>query len=224
MYYSDNKNFAFTLAEVLITLGIIGIVAALTIPTIVNNYKKKVTVTRLKRFYTIMNQAILMDQNSENTFYEDYKFPADTVRNSQNTLDWYNNHLNRYVKSTETKVYNSTFISVGLNDGSGFTSYIPSTSSMHFFFCVEYKYCKNSENFDGKNSFLFTLTLGKLYTSTASYYNLDRDKLLSLCKYGNSDNANVSSVGRRHACTRLIEFDGWEIKDDYPWEQTILEN
>lgn len=32
---------AFTLAEVLITLGIIGVVAALTIPTLVNNYRKK---------------------------------------------------------------------------------------------------------------------------------------------------------------------------------------
>lgn len=41
------KVFAFTLAEVLITLGIIGIVAAMTIPTLINNYQKKITVTRL---------------------------------------------------------------------------------------------------------------------------------------------------------------------------------
>ena len=35
----------FTLAEVLITLGVIGIVAAMTIPTLVNNYQEKVTVS-----------------------------------------------------------------------------------------------------------------------------------------------------------------------------------
>lgn len=31
----------FTLAEVLITLGVIGIVAALTIPNVTSNYRKK---------------------------------------------------------------------------------------------------------------------------------------------------------------------------------------
>ena len=39
---------AFTLAEVLITLGIIGIVAAMTIPTLITNYQKNITITRLK--------------------------------------------------------------------------------------------------------------------------------------------------------------------------------
>lgn len=50
---------AFTLAEVLITLGIIGIVAAMTIPTLVSNYQKKQYVTQLKKFYSIFNQALL---------------------------------------------------------------------------------------------------------------------------------------------------------------------
>ena len=34
------KIFGFTLAEVLITLGIIGVVAAMTLPTLIQNYKK----------------------------------------------------------------------------------------------------------------------------------------------------------------------------------------
>lgn len=40
-----NSSKAFTLAEVLITLGIIGIVAALTIPALIGNYQKQVTIT-----------------------------------------------------------------------------------------------------------------------------------------------------------------------------------
>ncbi len=41
--FMDKKKFnAFTLAEVLITLGVIGVVAALTIPQLVKNYKEKV--------------------------------------------------------------------------------------------------------------------------------------------------------------------------------------
>ena len=43
------KKFAFTLAEVLITLGIIGVVAAMTMPALVANYQKTVTVNRLKK-------------------------------------------------------------------------------------------------------------------------------------------------------------------------------
>lgn len=44
---------AFTLAEVLITLGIIGVVSALTLPTLINNYKKQVWVTQLKKSITV---------------------------------------------------------------------------------------------------------------------------------------------------------------------------
>ena len=39
--YSLSKCTAFTLAEVLITLGIIGVVAALTMPALITNYQKK---------------------------------------------------------------------------------------------------------------------------------------------------------------------------------------
>lgn len=53
-------KIGFTLAEVLITLGIIGVVAALTIPTLMANHRKNVVETRLAKFYSTMNQAIHM--------------------------------------------------------------------------------------------------------------------------------------------------------------------
>ena len=57
-----SKKAAFTLAEVLITLAIIGIVAALTIPTLITNYQKKQTVSKLKQSYSIISQALTMAQ------------------------------------------------------------------------------------------------------------------------------------------------------------------
>ena len=42
------RGAAFTLAEVLITLGIIGVVAALTLPTLISNHKKQTYVNQLK--------------------------------------------------------------------------------------------------------------------------------------------------------------------------------
>lgn len=48
---NKKKKKAFTLAEVLITLGIIGVVAALTIPTLVENEQKVQYATGLKKAY-----------------------------------------------------------------------------------------------------------------------------------------------------------------------------
>lgn len=48
---------AFTLVEVLITLGIIGVVAALTMPMLIGHFEKTTTATKLKKFYSVMAQA-----------------------------------------------------------------------------------------------------------------------------------------------------------------------
>ncbi len=52
------RKRALTLAEVLITLGIIGIVSAMTIPTLYTNYQKRLTLTRLKKTYSQLNQLV----------------------------------------------------------------------------------------------------------------------------------------------------------------------
>jgi prepilin-type N-terminal cleavage/methylation domain-containing protein len=49
---------AFTLAEVLITLGIIGVVAAITLPTLIENYKEQVYVNQLKKTISTIEQGI----------------------------------------------------------------------------------------------------------------------------------------------------------------------
>jgi prepilin-type N-terminal cleavage/methylation domain-containing protein len=54
------KIRAFTLAEVLITLGIIGVVAALTIPTLMQSADERATVTALKKSYSTLSQAYTM--------------------------------------------------------------------------------------------------------------------------------------------------------------------
>ena len=53
------KRQGFTLAEVLITLGIIGVVAAMTIPTLIGNSQKEQYVVGLKKAYTQFNQALI---------------------------------------------------------------------------------------------------------------------------------------------------------------------
>ena len=51
------RHYAFTLAEVLITLGIVGVVASLTIPTVVKHHKAKVLETAFKKSVSNLYQA-----------------------------------------------------------------------------------------------------------------------------------------------------------------------
>lgn len=55
------KRFGFTLAEVLITLGIIGVVAAMTIPTLMNSTGQAEFKTGYKKVISTLNQAITMN-------------------------------------------------------------------------------------------------------------------------------------------------------------------
>ncbi len=81
-------KFAFTLAEVLITLGIIGIVAAMTIPTLITNYQKKVTVTRLKGAYSQLYEAIKMSE-ADNGEVSGWDFAQP---------NWFDNYISQYIK------------------------------------------------------------------------------------------------------------------------------
>lgn len=52
-------RLAFTLSEVLITLGVIGVVAALTVPTLVAKYKERQIVVQLKKSCSTLQQAFI---------------------------------------------------------------------------------------------------------------------------------------------------------------------
>lgn len=53
----------FTLAEVLITLGIIGVVAAMTTPALMTNYQKRSFVSKLQKAISTINQAYMLSYN-----------------------------------------------------------------------------------------------------------------------------------------------------------------
>lgn len=62
---NNQAKRAFTLAEVLVTIGIIGIVMALTLPTLIYKYKEIVVINKLKQTYTLL-------KNAERFAIEDY--------------------------------------------------------------------------------------------------------------------------------------------------------
>ncbi len=62
----NKLRLGFTLAEVLVTLGIIGVVSAMTVPTLMQNYQRKSYVTQLHKFYNELSQALVQYQTDRN--------------------------------------------------------------------------------------------------------------------------------------------------------------
>ena len=71
----------FTLAEVLITLGIIGVVAAMTMPTLINSTQGAQYKTAYKKALSVMSQAVVM-----NIALEDYDL-SQTVAGKNTTAE-----------------------------------------------------------------------------------------------------------------------------------------
>ena len=66
------RRVAFTLAEVLITLGIIGVVAALTMPSLINKYQMKSYEVAFKKQYSVFSNALnwqFMENSLSNCYY-----------------------------------------------------------------------------------------------------------------------------------------------------------
>lgn len=104
--YNLQNKCAFTLAEVLITLGIIGIVAAMTLPTLVGNYQKAQTINQLKKAYSEINQAIRMAESEHGTIdswdFKDFLTPTDRVN------FFAENYLFEHIKIVQKCVPSST--------------------------------------------------------------------------------------------------------------------
>ena len=76
------KRFGFTLAEVLITLGIIGVVAAMTMPTLLNSTQGAQYRTAYKKALSVLSQAVVM-----NVALDDYDLSQATVTNDSTATD-----------------------------------------------------------------------------------------------------------------------------------------
>ena len=75
------KKLGFTLAEVLITLVIIGVIAAMTVPTLMNNTNAQEFRSALKKAISGVNQALTLNYALEGLSAQDYSSATDIVDN-----------------------------------------------------------------------------------------------------------------------------------------------
>lgn len=80
------KSLGFTLAEVLITLIIIGVIAAMTIPTLLSNTKGKELEVGLKKAVSSINQAITLNYALDGRTVENYVTATNTPGTNEDLI------------------------------------------------------------------------------------------------------------------------------------------
>ena len=218
----NERADAFTLAEVLITLGVIGVVAAVTLPTLIQNYKKHVVETKLSKFYTTINQAVAMStvQNGE---------PADWVKycgssgsptcTTDDFTDWFKTYIGKYMSYSKIEpAENNRMVYIYLNDGS-ILLWENCIYDLHFY--ISQKAINN--RISGVNAFQFRF-MPKLISTTNSEENKYGIKnTVEPFLYGWDGNITTLYEGSTYSCsrsggfcTKLIQVNGWKIPKDYP--------
>ena len=214
------KKRAFTLAEVLITLGIIGVVAAITMPILIANYQKKVVVEKLKKVYTTMKQV------------EDR-----AIAENGDISEWVpNGSRNNWTPDVGTG-FLKTYV----------LPYVNAVKVCEPNEC-EYKYFDTSKTQNLTKFFGFYLQDGTLIR-VSSYHGvgrsfwgdliidingdagpnlLGRDVFMAQFDMTNGQRcgkesilcffpSNVCRKGGKYGCYYQIYKDGWRISKDYPW-------
>lgn len=231
----QSKRFAFTLAEVLITLGIIGVVAALTMPTLIQNYKKHEVETKLAKFYSVMNQAVrLAEVEYGNKMYWDtfeIKYGVDDEGNIDKTkiipnFEYFNKYFAPYLKTTKitsSGTESDSIVLVYFADGSAATF---DARAIHY-------YIKAKDlNLDGnirhklKGKRLFTFYFAPTKRDINHYnkgiepykdsWNGSLDSLITHPSLGcNEESFNKNEPAY---CTALIQANGWKVPKNYPFK------
>lgn len=192
----------------------------MTMPSLIQNSKKQETSARLKKFYSMMSQALVMSQE-DNGMIEDWGKPSniydddgkyDEDANSEISDAFFTKYIAPYFKyvSAEKDANFHKYTKVILTDGSIF--YVRNGG------CYDILYDTNGDrkpNTEGRDQFYFVICTKKgleANSLTNTYFGAycpvaycnTREKAIQQCKNHNDQ------------CAGILQLDNWEVKDDYP--------
>lgn len=226
-----STKYGFTLAEVLITLGVIGVVAAMTLPALINNYQKYNTAVQLKKVYATFSQALASSQyDNESSKNWTTTEPGSSY---EDNLAYFNKYWKPYLKLIKVC---KTFRECGYKT-TGYATYLDKNSFYH------YGQFNNVPGFilgDGTYAYI------RPYNSNSTEDSPQKLQLLSIdlngprkpnqigrdvfqfeiniskgiiSGFGNPKNCKLPSPSTEdiRSCGGKVMVDGWEIRDDYPW-------
>ena len=209
----------FTLAEVLITLGIIGVVAAMTLPTLIQNHQKQETIAKVQKIYTILNQALKQSELENGEFqYWDSAF-------DMGAKAYFEKYYKPYFKiAKQCKTYQDC----------GYKSVTPwsnpwGTQSTLKVIVADYRYpfyltdgtlviisVTSGEGVALDNSIYVDLNGGRgpnVYCKDFFIFKRTAKNGIQPNGYDLEDSELINS----EYCGAKLMRDGWQIKDDYLW-------
>lgn len=201
-YAEYRRKIAFTLAEVLITLGIIGIVAAMTLPSLITSYRKQESGARLKKFNSTMAQVLILSQEDNGQINE--------WDMSLRPEDFLKKYFAPYMKYLKINTAENGWGQFYFTDGS--TVRIGKGRCMDIHFDVNGDRKPNKVGYD---TFAF-LACDKTITEWCSkkgwctYYKPAFDQSREARK--------IQCKSEARYCSALLEYDNWEFKEDYPYK------
>ena len=223
----------FTLSEVLITLGVIGVVAAMTLPVLIQNYRNNVAETRLKKFYSAFNQAIQRSV-AENGDYSGWDYPfvdlKDDDGNYIGPADQIDNQFRRYIGQYLNIAKREVITNSGngleqnlyyLADGGAFTV-APHQGRTITFYPTNPKKCLETDTSLQAGICSFPFLFAPHWNSYGGVFS---HKGLEPYYYGWGDQKDESLYtnktygcknGNGNFCTAIIARNGWKIPKDYP--------
>ena len=225
---------AFTLAEVLITLGVIGVIAAMTLPTVIKNYQKKVTVERLKSTYSMLYQAVRMSEVDNGTL-DTWEMPDGTTYDISKTFA--KKYFTPYLKNTRECMAKDCFSDCYNLDGTGekdntqyytlqlangvLITFHPRNSLAEMKIDIN---GKKGPNIRGKDKFSLILTKQAI---SSNYFGIQSKPGLYFYGQGLSNDylktkhyacSKTKGTGNRGIfCGALIMQNNWQMPEDYPW-------
>jgi hypothetical protein len=217
---------------VLITIGIISVVSAITIPNLITKYQKQQTVIRLRRVYNILSNAVRLSE-ADNGTMDGWDFPPSHNTKSE-VLSFIKTYYLPYFKGA--KIVERNDLEYNAPDGvmgQQGLSLLDGTILL-FYSNIPYGYIwlfadingTTGPNIVGRDIFVFdAYTFDPITASDKSKYRIkfwhanyrkwDSDSLVSVGRYAcNKDNTDRY---KNFNCGRLIELNNWKIPKDYPW-------
>lgn len=221
------KRTGFTLAEVLITLGIIGVIAAMTLPTLLVNKQKSEFVEKTKKVYSTLEQTIKLAENDNGnrsswtygtssyngdeavTFANTYLIPYMSVAKNcgKNTGCWVT-QPKKFDGTNGSYSDSSGYAKFVLNDG---TAIHVTTFTTWVFIHFDINGPTQGPNIYGQD--ILTYIIYQNLSNPVYGINWDRATIVN----PSSSNGCSTAAAQADTCLALIIKDGWKISDDYPW-------
>ncbi len=219
------KMKSFTLAEVLITLVIIGIIAAITVPVVMSNVQKQDTISKLKKVYAMVSQAANLTK-IDNGLLIDHYIDNDSTP-TEEMLNYFKNTY--FIPYLQIQKECTGYAECGYEKALPWTTisgeeYLFPDMNNGAYYLLDGTFVALDVDFDWADLYIDINGPKKpnkygrdVFVIEIKGQNNVNKVTGGWCSSAASVNNDCSSTGRGLCCLQKLINDNWEFKDDYLW-------